>query len=74
MGYSPDTSSKIVVAAGFSEKEQDEFLHNPASIQKQIQKLEKEMKDAAANLEFETAAKLRDKIRALEEYDLSIRG
>jgi excinuclease ABC subunit B len=74
MGYSQDTSSKMVAAAGFSEKEQDEFLHNPASIQKQIQKLEKEMKDAAANLEFETAAKLRDKIRALEEYELSIRG
>ncbi len=35
-----------------------------------ILKLEKEMKEAAGNLEFETAAKLRDEIRRLEKQEM----
>ncbi len=36
--------------------------------------LEKRMRDAAANLEFEEAARLRDEIRRLEEADLGLPG
>ncbi len=37
-----------------------------------IQKLKKEMKEAASHLEFERAAEIRDKIHRLEEMDLKI--
>ncbi len=39
-------------------------------MQKQVQEWEKEMRDAARNLEFEQAAVLRDKIKALQEIIL----
>jgi len=38
-----------------------------------IQKLKKEMKEAASHLEFERAAEIRDKIQRLEEMDLRMR-
>lgn len=38
-----------------------------------IQKLRKEMKEAASRLEFERAAELRDKIQRLEEMELRVR-
>jgi excinuclease UvrABC nuclease subunit len=38
-----------------------------------IQKLKKEMKEAASCLEFERAAELRDKIHHLEELELKMR-
>ena len=38
-----------------------------------IQKLKKEMKEAASRLEFERAAELRDKIHRLEELELKMR-
>ena len=38
-----------------------------------IQKLKKEMKEAASGLEFERAAELRDKIHRLEEMELKMR-
>ncbi|UIJ45118.1 excinuclease ABC subunit UvrB [Sphingomonas cannabina] len=37
-----------------------------------IEELEKKMRDAAANLEFETAARLRDEIRQLENEELGL--
>ena len=39
-----------------------------------IQRLKKEMKRAAANLEFERAAELRDRIRAMEEQEIGLRN
>jgi len=42
-------------------------------LQKHIRSLEKRMKDAAGNLEFEEAARLRDEIRRLETADLGMR-
>ena len=42
-------------------------------IPKMIEKLKKEMKEAASSLEFERAAELRDKIRELEEMELKMR-
>jgi len=37
-----------------------------------IQSLEKQMRDAAADLEFETAGRLRDEIRKLEAEELGL--
>ena len=42
-------------------------------IPKMIEKLKKEMKEAASRLEFERAAELRDKIHHLEEMELRMR-
>jgi excinuclease ABC subunit B len=42
-------------------------------IPKMIEKLKKEMKEAASRLEFERAAELRDKIHELEEMELKMR-
>ena len=39
-----------------------------------IQRLKKEMKKAAENLEFERAAELRDRIRAMEEQEIGLRN
>ncbi len=39
---------------------------------RQIERLRKEMKEAAANLEFERAAELRDKIRRMEQRQLGL--
>jgi excinuclease ABC subunit B len=41
-------------------------------IPKMIEKLRKEMKEAASRLEFERAAELRDKIHELEETELKM--
>ena len=38
-----------------------------------VQKLKKEMKEAASRLEFEKAAELRDRIQRLEENELKLR-
>ncbi|MEK0084745.1 excinuclease ABC subunit UvrB [Benzoatithermus flavus] len=42
------------------------------SLQAHIAQLEKKMREAAANLEFEEAARLRDEIRRLENKDLGL--
>ncbi len=51
-----------------------EELSSPAAIAKKIKLLEEKMRTAAANLEFEEAARLRDHIRKLEAMDLAVRG
>lgn len=43
-----------------------------AALHKHIKMLEKQMKEAAGNLDFENAAKLRDEIRRLEDADLGL--
>ena len=45
----------------------------PEDIPKVIKRLHKEMQAAAGDLEFETAARLRDQIRKLEEQELALR-
>jgi excinuclease ABC subunit B len=54
-----------------SDQEQDLF-DNPTQFTKHIEKIRKEMLDAAANLEFEKAAKLRDEVKRLEEAGLGL--
>ncbi len=49
-----------------------EFIHDPAAMAKEIEKKKKEMLDAASNLEFEQAAKLRDEIKRMEEAGLGL--
>ena len=43
-----------------------------SNLKSHLDQLRKEMIDAAENLEFETAAKLRDEIKRLEAFDLAI--
>jgi excinuclease ABC subunit B len=47
--------------------------YDPKETPRMIERLKKEMKQAAANLEFERAAELRDRIRQIEERDLGLK-
>lgn len=47
---------------------------SPAELQKLIKKMEQQMQQAAADLEFEKAASIRDEIRKLEALDLGLTG
>ncbi|MGE0109340.1 MAG: excinuclease ABC subunit UvrB [Bdellovibrionales bacterium] len=52
----------------------DVVVVDPKELKKKIAKLEKEMFAAASDLEFETAARLRDEIRVLEAEELALGG
>jgi len=49
-----------------------DFAHDPAALMKHIEGLRKEMLEAAGNLEFEKAARLRDEMKKLEDADLGL--
>ncbi len=59
-----------VTVPAVSEKAPKYF--SPDEIKKTIKELEKKMKEAAANLEFEEAARIRDEIKELREEELEI--
>ena len=54
------------------EKQAHQLLSDPTKFNSYIDKLRKEMRAAAGNLEFEEAAKIRDQVKALEEARLEI--
>jgi excinuclease ABC subunit B len=58
----------VPVAAENAEK------YVPEEIPKLVQRLKKQMKQAAENLEFEKAAELRDRIREIEEGELGLKN
>ena len=53
--------------------EKEEAYLSPKEIPLQLERLKKEMKEAASRLEFEKAAEIRDRIRHLEELELRMR-
>lgn len=64
---------KMARASGFADsQEQESFFASPKAFKAHIKKLEKEMHQAAENLEFEEAAKLRDEIKRLEQKELGL--
>ena len=69
LGYE-DGVADIKALKAAETKKAYESLASPELVGKRIAKLEKEMKAAATNLEFEKAAKLRDEIRRLREAAL----
>ncbi|HWC04999.1 MAG TPA: excinuclease ABC subunit UvrB [Methylomirabilota bacterium] len=52
----------------------DERFESAEALAETLKRLEGEMKDAAKRLDFERAAELRDRLRALRKRDLSVRG
>ncbi len=51
-----------------------EFLRDPAALRGEMERLEKQMRAAAAELAFEEAARLRDEIARLREMELQYGG
>ena len=50
-----------------------DFIGKPNKLKKHIEKRRKEMLAAAADLEFEEAASIRDEIQKLETLELALR-
>ncbi len=59
------------VAIPVAREERPQF-RTQAELEAHISSLEKEMRTAAANLDFERAASLRDRVRALKTRDLGV--
>lgn len=71
---SPDEKKELEegrLVAGLSDQEQ-ELLHDPKALAKQIKVLRERMLKAAGDLEFEEAARLRDEVHKLEALDLDL--
>ncbi len=70
--YEQKDKGRARAAAALQDEGMAEFLHNPAKMRKHIEGLKKRMVAAAADLEFEEAARLRDEIKTLEERELGV--
>lgn len=64
-GITPQTVAKAIKTSSFIKREEE--VVDVDALSKQREKLEKQMFEAAENLEFEKAAKLRDEIRRISE-------
>ncbi len=53
-------------------REQEEAYESPEALAARVNELEAEMKEAAKRLDFERAAELRDRIRALKKKELTL--
>jgi excinuclease ABC subunit B len=69
-----ERGDRVSPALGFADVGQDDFLHDAKAIEKKIKVLHEKMREAAGNLEFEQAAKIRDEMKRLEAVHLSIIG
>ena len=70
-----DTGLIAMVEADYLDlaPEQEEFeVTSPDEIEAHILKLQEKMREAARNFEFEAAARLRDRIKALKEREMSL--
>jgi excinuclease ABC subunit B len=84
-GITPQTIQKAI-ASRWAEVAEADYVDLPAvnedageyvalqDIPKRVAELQKEMRAAAARLEFERAAELRDQIHRLQERELALRG
>ena len=59
-------------AAGGMAEEGEDFLAPGANLRAHLDALEKQMREAASNLEFEEAARIRDEIKRLEAVELAV--
>ena len=67
----PDRGSRVPPAERLAEvMEARETYLSPEEIESRIEQLQAQMRQAAANLDFERAAKLRDKIKTLKGREL----
>ena len=65
-------SIQSVCNADYVDVEADTIVMSAKEITKRKSQLEKQMKEAASNLEFEEAARLRDEIRKLDKMELAL--
>lgn len=79
-GITPRTIDRMIHALGSLEKvskvigkdEAEKILHDPKMLTARIKWIRKEMLRAAADLQFEEAAKLRDQLKVLEESGMEL--
>lgn len=67
-----ERADRVEVPKGFHDKGQDTWFDSPLAIKKRIEVLKKDMRKAAADLEFEEAARIRDEVHRLEQMDLGL--
>jgi excinuclease ABC subunit B len=76
-GITPESIKKQIgetIKATEKEEKQTKPVLKGKELHKYIEKLQKEMLEAASNLEFEKAAELRDELHKLENKELGIRA
>ncbi|MCD8566735.1 MAG: UvrB/UvrC motif-containing protein, partial [Alphaproteobacteria bacterium] len=67
-----ERADHVTVSRGLYDSAEQELFDNPAALKKRIEKLKAQMMKAAADLEFEEAARLRDEVKRLEEGALGL--